>query len=128
MSAMVIDGHVADLNVRRAIGPLTHMESAHHDITAQNRHLIHSSPDELDLLFAVNGHILRIVTRLDEDGVTFLGRIDRCLKRDVVPGSIQRNHEGPRTKWRPLLGPYRAEAPARKRRDDTEKNKAFHPR
>src|SRR4249919_1649468 len=98
MSAMVIDGHVADLNVRRAIGPLTHMESAHHDITAQNRHLIHSSPDELDLLFTVNSHVLRILACLDEDGVAFLGGIDRLLKRHEVSCPIERNHKGPRTK------------------------------
>ena len=84
MPPLVINGHIADFNVRRPIGPLAYMESANHNITPQNRHLIHSSPDELDLLFAVNGHVLRILARLDKDGVAFPGGIDRFLKRNEI--------------------------------------------
>ena len=120
MPALGINGHVADFNVRGPIGPLAHMESTHHNITPQNRHLIYSSPDELDFLSAVNGHVLRIVARLDEDGIAFPGCIDRCLKRDVIPGSIQGNHEGPRTKWGPLIGPHQAEAPKGQHRHKTQ--------
>ena len=98
MPTLVINGHIADFNVRRPIGPLAHMESAHHNIAPKNRHLIHSSPDELDFLFAVNGHGLRIVACLDEDSVAFLGGINRFLKRNEISRSVQRNHKGPRSK------------------------------
>ena len=102
------------------------MESAHHDITPQNRHLIHSCPDELDLLFTMNGHVLRILACLDEDGVAFLGGIDRFLKRNEISCPVERNHNGPRTKWRPLISPHQAEAPKAKHRDQTQNQQLFH--
>jgi len=82
------------------------MECAHHNITSQDGHLIHSSSDEPDLLFAVNGHVLRIAARLDENRVAFHGGIHCFLKRDVVAGSIQRNHESPRTESRPFISSH----------------------
>src|ERR1041385_2993841 len=128
MTAPVIDGHIADFNVRRAIGPLAHMECANHNITPQNCHQIRSSPDELHFLFAMNGDILTIVARLDEDRVTFLGSIHRFLKRDIVPGSIQRHHKGPRAKSWPFISPHRANAPEPDRCNETEKHDSFHER
>src|SRR5262245_48339744 len=98
MAASVIDGHIANFNILCPIGPLTDMESTHHSFTPLNRHLIHSSPNELDSLLAMNSHILRVVARLDEDCVSFLCSIHRLLKRDVVPCPIQRNYESPRAR------------------------------
>ena len=98
MPPLVINGHIADFNVRRPIGPLAHVESAHHDIAAQNRHLIHSSPDEPNLLFAVNRDVLRVLARLEEHRVALLGRIDRFLKRNEISRPVKRDHNGPRTK------------------------------
>ena len=73
MPPSVNNGHVADFNVRRPIGPLTYMKSADHDIAPKNRHLVHSSPDKLDFLFAVNGYVLRIVAGLGDGGELRLG-------------------------------------------------------
>lgn len=76
--AMFVDRDAGDLDVGRAIGPLSDME--HPDpLTAQDRHLIHSCSDQANVLLAVNGHILGIGAGPDEHGVTLLCGIHRFL-------------------------------------------------
>src|SRR5687767_11812777 len=87
MATMFTNGHPADLYVRRAIRPFADVKDTD-SLTPQHGDLIDSVADEPQPILTVNGHVFQILARLNADGVTTFGVIDRLLNRRILAATV----------------------------------------